>query len=147
MSRIEGKVVRIFSDTQLAVNVGSQAGVTKGTHFTIHSQPVEIKDIDGTSLGSISFSKGRVVATHVYERFSIVRTQVASPLSTLALLSAAWEPGKLQKLNVLSSDVDTLEDPDAVKVGDIVVAVEKSEKAAPAKATDTQETEEQEAQS
>ena len=146
MSRIEGKVVRIFSATRLAVNVGSQAGVTKGTRFTIHSQPTEISDTDGAALGSISFVRGRVVATHVYEKFSIVGTEVILK-STLDLLSDARLGGTQERLKVRSSDVEAVDDSGAVRIGDSVVEVKRSEKTAQAKANDTQETQEQYTQS
>ena len=146
MSQIQGKVVRIFSDTRLAINVGSEAGVTKGTRFTIQSKPTEIRDTDGTSLGSVWFTKGRVVATFVSERFSIVQTETVSTLSS-PLVGMAWPTRSQPRLTIRESDLDPDQDPDAVMVGDIVVEVAKAEKTAQPKVEHAEETQEQEAES
>ena len=145
MSRIQGKVVRIFSDTQLAINVGSQAGVTKGTRFTIHSRPTEINDIDGTGLGSVWFTKGRVIATFVSERFSIVQTETISTIQS-QLFGASWPQSTQEKLIIRTTDLDAEQDPVTVMVGDIVFEVAKTEKTAQANADDAEETQEEEAE-
>lgn len=146
MSGIQGKVVRIFSDTQLAINVGSKAGVTTGTRFTIHSEPSEITDTDGTSLGSVWFEKGRVIATFVSERFSIVQTETISTIHS-QLLGAGWRQSVQQKLPIRESDLDPEHDPATVMVGDVVVEVEKVEKTGQTKGDDAEDTQEQETQS
>ena len=145
MSQIRGKIVRIFSNTVLAVNVGSKAGVTKGTRFTIHSEPIDVQDIDGTSLGPVWFHKGRVVATGVFENFSIVETEKLASFLGLGMPPLQWPQTTQHRLTVRESDLDPAQDPDVVRVGDVVVSVEEPKKAAQATGGDTQEPHEQEA--
>ncbi len=119
MSRIEGKVVRIFSQTKLAINVGTDAGVTMGMNFTLHSVPMAVKDVNGSALGSVTFNKGRVIVTGAFKLFSIVETE------KVAAFHPRFEMHTSQvKLSVRGTDWDKSNDPDEVRVGDAVVSEE-----------------------
>ena len=131
MSRITGKIVRIFSDTMVAVNVGKDAGVSEGMVFEIKSRPVELWDDDGKSLGSVAFRKGRVRVSTVFEKFSLARSEIVTDYTGLfggadfnKILATGLGAARHTKLSVRSEDINPLEGPGPVMVGDPVSSVE-----------------------
>ncbi len=68
-----GRIVRIFDDEKVAVNLGSQDGVDWGAKCFIYAEPVEIEDPESNeSLGSYRHLKARARVTSVAENFCIV---------------------------------------------------------------------------
>jgi len=73
---IEGKVASVLNERELAINIGSEHGVTVGMKFKVLAdKPTEIRDPEtGKSLGTLDRDKVRVKATEVQARFSVCRT-------------------------------------------------------------------------
>lgn len=70
---MEGKVIRILSDTELLINLGSNDDVHYGQEFEIY-EPGETVEDPSTheSLGTLDYIKANVEATEVHEAFSVV---------------------------------------------------------------------------
>ena len=72
---IEGFVAAIVSERELAINIGSNQGVTRGMKFRVLGLPTEIPDpLTGEQLGSVQREKVRVRAEVVEPKFSICKT-------------------------------------------------------------------------
>lgn len=70
-----GKVIRILSNTELLINLGSNQGIQEGNLFKIYEKGEVIKDPDTNSdLGTLDYIKKQVEATTVYPNFSIVKS-------------------------------------------------------------------------
>lgn len=74
-SRIHGKVAKVFSNRQVALNVGKAHEVEVGMLFDIvvqHQHAIEDPDT-GELLGNVSVTtpKARVSITNVYDKYSI----------------------------------------------------------------------------
>lgn len=74
--RIEGLVAGVLTARDLAINVGSDAGVREGMKFRVMSDaPIDIRDPETDEvLGTFPREKVRVRATEVNPRFSVCRT-------------------------------------------------------------------------
>lgn len=79
-SPVRGQVATVFKarqgieffQQQLAINVGSEHGVSVGTQFDVLDDEVQVTDPkSGETLGSVSTTKGRVKVTTVSELFSV----------------------------------------------------------------------------
>ena len=75
MEGTAGKVVRICSRTEVIISLGSNNGVEPGMRFRIVSEPVEVADVDGSSLGAMVMIKGVVIARSVFEKFTLAQTE------------------------------------------------------------------------
>lgn len=91
--RIEGRVAAILNARELAINIGSDAGVVPGMKFAILAEsPMIVKDpMTGHVLDQIDREKVRVEATDVRPKITICSTfrvkQIAGgPLSSSALM-------------------------------------------------------------
>jgi hypothetical protein len=73
---IEGKVVTVLNERELAINIGAEAGVRDGMRFKVLAdEPAELTDPDtGEVLGSYEREKVRVEAIVVQSKYSICRT-------------------------------------------------------------------------
>jgi hypothetical protein len=73
---IEGVVAAILTPRELAINIGSDAGVTKGMRFAVlNRNSLDIKDpISGEALGSVPVPKVVVEVFRVETKLSIART-------------------------------------------------------------------------
>lgn len=73
---IRGKVAKILNSRELALNIGSDAGVELGMIFEIRSPAEEvIRDPDtGDVLGEVNLPKTRVKINRVTPKFSIAAT-------------------------------------------------------------------------
>ena len=73
---IRGKVARVLNDREVALNLGSDHGVTAGMKFNILSTSgYDIRDPDsGEPLGSVERTKARIEVTTVKDRLSVART-------------------------------------------------------------------------
>ena len=71
----DGKVAKVFSSTQVVINLGSEDGVKKDDFFMIFVYGDEVCDPDtGENLGNLEIVKGRGRATHVQPRITTIET-------------------------------------------------------------------------
>ncbi len=123
----QGRVIRIFDDEKIAVNLGSEDGVSRGTRIAIYAPEVEISDPEtGESLGMYRHLKAIARAADVAERFTVAgpyprREEVAvrSPLSFLGPTPTRTKtvPGELP---VNDMEAAPLPGGNEIRVGDIV---------------------------
>lgn len=136
-SPIRGKVVRILTSRQLALNLGSQHGVKMGMKFDVlDSRGDDITDPDtGELLGSLYRPKVRVQIIEVQERLSVAETFIKREVNIggtggfyLGGIADMLRPPKwVTKFETLKTDERTWEDLDEsqsyVKTGDHVIQV------------------------
>lgn len=133
---LRGKVARILSSHEVAINIGAATGVEAGMEFDVLSSVGEdIQDPDtGEILGSISPAKVRVHITKVEERLALASTEskqinvygdpgpAVGPFAR-ALLPKRWVT-KYEPLKRASDELGDTDEADSyVKVGDPVVQV------------------------
>lgn len=132
LNLIEGKVAAVLNERELAINIGTEHGVTVGMKFKVLAEmPTEIIDpVSGEILGSLDRSKVNVKATDVKERFSICRTykikQVSDPISRYlasALIKGSREEIETLKATDASFPPPLSEDESYVKKGDRVLQI------------------------
>jgi hypothetical protein len=129
---ITGRVIRLFDETRVAVNVGSNDGVEPGAAFGIFTPTDEIVDPEtGEVLGGYRRRKAVVTAEEVYPRFTIAappqkRIRVQEPTRGTALGSllgggsrSRWQlvPGEL---DIEPGEAQQLPTGMTVRVGDHV---------------------------
>ena len=73
---IRGKVARILSTREVALNIGKEHGIEPGMLFEIlYAAGMVIEDPDtGEALGSVDVPKVRVKVTRVYDKWSVAST-------------------------------------------------------------------------
>ncbi len=138
---LRGKVARILNSREVALNIGSAAGVEVGMKFNIMSDKMEdIRDPDTKEpLGSINRPKVQVRVSYVEEKLAVASTYRtrrinvggtrAPGLLTQALsFSEALSPQKwVEERETLKTTESTWEDLEEhesyVKTGDVVVQV------------------------
>lgn len=136
---IRGKVARILTSREIAINVGSENGVAVGMRFEVMDTKGEhIKDPDtGETLGSIERPKVSVEISKVQERLSIASTykKVTENLGghgigDTSLSRLFMAPRWVTKYETLKTGEKTWEDLDEadsyVNIGDPVVQVLES---------------------
>ena len=135
---IRGKVARVLSHRQVALNRGSNDGVRIGMIFNILSPSgSDIRDPDtGELLGSIESSKATVKITDVRERLSVASTFRTRQVN-VGEVEFAFESGSLERMfepprwetryETLKTDEDVeielSEEESRVRTGDPVVQV------------------------
>ncbi len=69
-------VIKVKSDTSLAINVGSEHGIKEGDKFLVyHVDSEEMKDpITGESLGFLETVRGTGVAVHVQSKMTTIES-------------------------------------------------------------------------
>ena len=126
---IEGLVATIVSERELAINIGSDHGVTRGMKFKVLTgSPTEIVDpATGNRLGTISRTKVRVKAVSVLPKFSICETYRTYRTKGNALsagLSQFFEQPRTVRETLRAEDADYVpdlpEEESFVKQGDRV---------------------------
>ena len=132
-----GKVARVLNSREIAINIGTANGVTKGMLFDVlFLQSGQIRDPDTNEvLGSIKRTKVRVRVTEVQKKLAVASTyrfeQVNvggalgfGPISQ-SLMPSKWitkyETLKKSERETVKEDID--EEDSFVKVGDPVVQV------------------------
>ena len=128
---IQGKIVRILSETEVVLNVGFAAGVQDDMEFVIYATAGEIVDPDsGNSLGELETVKGRVKVHHVMERISRARTltyeaRQPSIYDALAMHSMFGVRTVTQRreLNIAKGESQPVSEDTTVHVGDLVRSV------------------------
>lgn len=124
---IRGKVAQIISERSLAINRGSQHGVTEGMEFVVLGPAAEIIDPDTSEhLGGIERHKVKVRATTVAAKFSICSTFSPSNVGFLTAANVFSEPKPAPTLKSKDSDYVAPLSPEEsfVEVGDEVRQVE-----------------------
>lgn len=131
---IRGKVARILTSRELALNIGSKHGVVVGMYFDVlDPKGDDITDPDtGEVLGSIERPKVRVQITQVQESISVASTFKKrevniggrASLSVTGLSDLFLPPKYVTKFETLKTDEKTWEDlseaQSYVKTGDPV---------------------------
>lgn len=119
-----GNVIRILSKTQLIINVGKSV-VNTGDKLCVYLPESELKDLDGTSLGTYEHIKGTLIVIYVADNYavcenSMTKTKKQSPLLALSpLVTNTIEV--TAPLNVNDSSIEALKIKDkTIEVGDPV---------------------------
>ena len=132
---IRGKVARVLNKHEIAINVGTENGVTVGMYFDIMGTYDEIEDPDTLEvLGSLERPKVRVKIIHVQEKLSLAATYRTKRVNTggtgklvalgpfsRALMPPTWVE-KYETLGKTEKTKDVLDEKDSyVNVGEPVV--------------------------
>lgn len=126
-----GRVIRIFDDENLVVNLGADDGIEEKMTLSVYAPPVEITDPEtDEDLGKYHHLKAKVRVRRVDSRFSIVgplpvRTEVKKPVSpAFGLFQQFQTEYKTEsgELYVEESEADPLPSSTAIRVGDPVYA-------------------------
>ena len=119
-----GNVIRILSKTQLIINVGKSV-VNIGDKLCVYLPESELKDLDGTSLGTYEHIKGTLIVIYVADNYAVcennvTKTKKQSPLLALSpLVTNTIEV--IAPLNVNDSSIEALKIKDkTIEVGDPV---------------------------
>ena len=132
---IRGKVAHVLNEREIAINVGTEKGVTIGMRFNvmeIHDEDIKDPDTDEV-LGPIERPKVKVHVTHVQERLSVATTFRNKKVNTggtglfgpfaQSLMPPNWIE-KYETLRKIEESRDELDEEDSyVKTGDLVVQV------------------------
>ncbi len=124
---IRGKVASVLNDREIAINVGSEHGVSVGMSFNVIEVLNEvIKDPDtGEVLGTIERPKVIIKIAHVQEKLSVAsayragESKIGRRLGPFAreLMPPTW----IERYETGSTAVLLPDTADSVKVGDPVV--------------------------
>lgn len=130
---IRGKVARVLSSREVAINKGQHDGVEVGMIFKILStKGSDITDPDtGDPLGTVDLAKTSVKVTIVHERVAVAstyRTREVNVGGTGFAVSGLFVPPKwetrVETLKIEDADVEELDEAEAyVHTGDPVVQV------------------------
>lgn len=140
---IRGKIARVLNTREIALNVGTAQGVTRGMRFDVmDTNEMDITDPDtGKVLGSLERPKITVEIIHVQEDLSVAQTPETSvnvggtgTLTSLGTLGpvarSLMPPNWVTRYETLRKTVNTKEELDEadsrVKTGDPVVQVLKT---------------------
>lgn len=138
-SPIRGKIAKIISSWEVALNVGSDQGVEVGMLFDILSpKGFGVRDPEtGEELGSIDVPKARVKVTRVNSKLSVAstyrtkRVNIGGSETALSALAVIFQPPKwethyetLKSTGAFEPAAEELDEKDSyVAVGDPVVQV------------------------
>src|SRR4051794_20203244 len=127
---MEGRVIRIFDEQRVALNIGSNDGVESGMEFDIYAPGDTITDPDTEEeLGIYRLRKARVIAREVFPRFTVAsaptrRQRVDEPSGNInALFRQPRYRNVPGRLPVDEFDLEPVQSGSSVKVGDLVVLV------------------------
>lgn len=128
--RITGRVVRIFDEEKIAINLGSEQGVERGKNVAIYAPSVEIEDPStNEDLGEYRHLKDVAKVIAVSERFSIVgphsrkeETVAAGSMSALGLWGRTPTVTKTVpgQLSISDTEAEPIPTGDEIRVGDTV---------------------------
>jgi len=111
---IEGKIAKIFTDIEIAINRGSEHGVTEGMKFHITTPYLEVVDPDtGESIGGTYYTKGHVSIISVYKKFSIARSDRTIAPADFGILALKTKPLKVRDYELTRDD--------EINIGDRVI--------------------------
>ena len=122
---IRGKVARVLSTREIALNIGTAEGVTVGMHFDVMGVREDITDPDtGEKLGSLERPKVRVRVIYTQEKFSVASTY---QMNLGPVARSLMPPNWVTKYETLKKTAGTIDNLDAengpIKVGEPVVQV------------------------
>ena len=127
-----GKVIRIFDESTLLINIGSKEGLRVGERVLIVEKGDEITDPDtGESLGVLEMVKAELVAADVQERISILKTALLRqedanlPLSARMVRDSVRHEGAQGTMSVAPGEISGLPSPSPIRVGDTVRRAEE----------------------
>lgn len=127
-----GKVIRIFDESALLINMGRADGLKVGERIFVIETGDEITDPDtGESLGRLEMVKAELVAGDVQERVSVLKTAMLQradsnlPLSTRMVRDSVRSDETRGKMSVASGEISGLPSSAPVRVGDTVRRVEE----------------------
>jgi len=119
-----GNVIRILSKTQLIINVGKSV-VNTGDKLCVYLPECELKDLDGTSLGTYEHIKGTLIVIYAADNYALcenseTKTKKQSPLLALSpLVPNTIEV--IEPLNINDSNIEALKIKNkTIEVGDPV---------------------------
>ena len=132
---LEGKVAGVLNTRELAINIGSEHGVTMNMRFKVlAAEDFEILDPDTNKvLGVLNQEKVRVKAVEVKEIFSICRTYKTKTVGSYPGIGRMFELSPIQKIpETLKAEDSTYppplsEEESYVKSGDRVIQIEHVE--------------------
>jgi hypothetical protein len=79
MIKIDARVAKLLSDSEIAINAGSLEGVRDGDDVTVWRE-VEITDpVTDESLGTVLRSRLHLTVTFLEERFCLAKVKIQSP--------------------------------------------------------------------
>lgn len=112
---IIGLVAQILNERELAINVGSVAGVTPGMKFKILAEkPIEIRDpVTKEVLDVVDREKIRVEASEIRQKMTICRTYREKQVPG----SALWERFRLPSLDLRIEPPHT--EPETLRASDV----------------------------
>jgi hypothetical protein len=119
---MKGKVVRIVSDRQIALNVGKEHGVAHGMRFAIFAPSDQIVDPEsGESLGEYRQHKATVTVTAVGDKFSLVGPIRRNPLlhNLLSGMSEGSVSGPDPVLPIDRAQVEPFPTGTEIRIGDV----------------------------
>lgn len=126
-----GKVITIFSETSLLVNLGKKDGLKKGDRLVVIEKGEEMKDPEsGESLGELELVKAELVAADVQEQMSMLRTEsrgadtMSVPLSTLMVRDSIKTDRDQEKMAVAPGEISGNPALSPIKTGDVVRLVD-----------------------
>ena len=125
-----GKVLKIFDETSLLIDLGRKDGVERGDRFVVLEKGGEVTDPQsGESLGELEYIKTELVAADVQERFSILMTEFEEspsgglPLSSRMVLDSVKGErgsGRRFRMAVAPGEMEGRPAPSPVRKGDRV---------------------------
>ncbi|UCF04871.1 MAG: hypothetical protein JSV33_13250 [bacterium] len=128
---IYGKVLRIFDETSLLVNLGKKDGLKRGDMVVVVEKGEEVKDPDsGESLGEFELIKAELIAVDVQERLSILRTEPGKsvsanlPLSAQMVQHSVKDSGSLERMSIAPGEMSGIPTTSPTRTGDLVRLLE-----------------------
>ena len=125
-----GKVLKIFDETSLLIDLGRKDGVERGDRFVIIEKGGEVVDPEsGDSLGELEHVKFELIAVDIQERMSILVTEAEEspsgglPLSARmvhASVKGQGGAGRRIRMAVAPGEMEGKAAPSPVRKGDRV---------------------------
>lgn len=135
--KLEGRVAQILNERELVINIGSEAGVSKGMKFAVLADtPREIIDpVTKESLGLLDQEKVKVQAKQVLPKMAVCRTytfrRVGGELNPGRNIASMLGPERQEydTFNVENSSFPAPIDPSQsyVKIGDRVRQIDSDQ--------------------
>ena len=126
---IEGRIVRILSETEFVINVGRVDRVQSGMEFVVFVETEPILDPEtGQVLGNLETLKGRLKVYHVMEHMARARTltykvvlpSVADQIARMTSLNYQETGVRRKSLQVKRDEVEPIAEDMVVRLGDRV---------------------------
>lgn len=131
---VYGKVLKVFDESTLLVNLGRKEGVRRGNTIVVIEKGGDVKDPDtGESLGELELIKAELVVLDVQERMSVAGFRLVEetgpdmPLSSKMVrdsVKVGRERGRTVGMDVRPGEVSGRPAVSPVKKGDIARLIE-----------------------